>query len=211
MFSRLRTVTWHDANDKAALLEQLWELLRPHLQQQQQQQQEQTEGVSSRDHQQQQQLRVAGSPRHCAEAMLAASKLQHVPAGLYETCLAAFTAKVATADPRVLANAIYAVATAPNGAKDACKADVERVLLPAFVQLAKEAAPQAISNVAYAVAMLGCRGALLLQLLKAVPSSTWREATTQVSVERLHLMLLCACCAEMLILSENATLGPPVS
>jgi hypothetical protein len=112
--------------------------------------------------------------------MLAASKLQH--AGLYETCIAVFTAKVATADPRVLANAIYAVATAPHGVKDACKADVERVLLPAFVRLAKEAAPQAVANVAYAVAVLGCKGTLLLQLLKAVPSSTWQEATTQVSV-----------------------------
>jgi flagellar hook-basal body complex protein FliE len=191
MFSRLRTVTWHPAKDKAGLLEQLWELLKPHLQQQQQQQQQQQpqqligQALESQQQQQQrqrqqQQQRIAGSPRHCAEAMLAASKLQHAPAGLYKTCLAAFKTKVAAADSRVLANAIYAVATAPSDVKVAYKQDVERVLLPAFVLLARKAAPQAVSNVAYAVALLGCNGVLLQQLLKAVPSSTWREATTQV-------------------------------
>jgi hypothetical protein len=139
--------------------------------------------VSQQPGQKQQQQHTSGSPRHCAEAMLAASKLQHAPPGLFQTCIAAFAARVTAADPRVLANAIYAAATAPSGAVDAsCKQRVKEVLLPAFVRMAGVAAPQAVANVAYAAALLGCRGVMLLQLLAAVPSSTWREATTQVTV-----------------------------
>jgi hypothetical protein len=189
MFSRLRTVPWHDAGAKAALLDQLWDLLKPHLQQQKQQQQQPGQQQPQQPGQQQQQRRRrhTGSPRHCAEAMLAASKLQHAPAGLYETCLAAFTAQVAAADPRVLSNAIYAVATAPHGAVSAsCKQNVEQVLLPVFVRMAGVAASQSVANVAYAAALLGCRGVLLQQLLDAVPSSTWREANTQVNAMLSH-------------------------
>lgn len=68
MMSRLKLVAGASPAGKAALLGELWQLLQPQLQ--------------------------YAAARHCAEAMLAASKLGHCPDGLYEACLKQFVSRV---------------------------------------------------------------------------------------------------------------------
>jgi hypothetical protein len=66
--SRLKHVDWAVKEDKVLLLQQLWQLLQPQL--------------------------PHAAARHCAEAMLTASKLGVCPEGLYEACLLQFVAQV---------------------------------------------------------------------------------------------------------------------
>lgn len=69
MMSRLKHADWPSTADKAALLQALWQLLLPQL--------------------------AHAAPRHCAEAMLTASKLgQEPPTGLYEDCMQQFVKQV---------------------------------------------------------------------------------------------------------------------
>lgn len=105
MMSRLKHADWPSTADKAALLQALWQLLRPQL--------------------------GHAAPRHCAEAMLTASKLgQEAPEGLYEDCMQQFVQQVSlVANPSAPAcdQPIRAVtlcvppvslgATAPGGCK----------------------------------------------------------------------------------------------
>jgi hypothetical protein len=73
MMSRLKHADWHSTADKAALLQALWQLLRPQL--------------------------AHAAPRHCAEAMLTASRLgQQVPEGLYQDCMQQFVQQVSLTD-----------------------------------------------------------------------------------------------------------------
>jgi hypothetical protein len=68
VMSRLKHVEWSNTEDKAVLMQQLWQLLQPQL--------------------------PHAAARHCAEAMLTASKLGVSPGGLYEACLQQFVAQV---------------------------------------------------------------------------------------------------------------------
>lgn len=157
MFSRLKIVPWGRNKDKAELLQVLWQHLQPQL--------------------------SKASPRHCAEAMLTASKLQAPLKDLFEQCLSAIVSKIDSAEPRILSNAIYAVGTAAGPiTRDAgIRTAVEQQLLPVFANMEGLDYPQAVSNVVYAAAVLGVNsGSLDVQrLLQGLNSGFWVTGTTQ--------------------------------
>jgi hypothetical protein len=163
MLSRLKAVPWHRAEDKQKLLGALWGLLRPRLSE--------------------------ATPRHCVEAMLAASRLGAAPPGLHEECVSAFARALhdnvpGSAEPRLLSNASYAIATAPSSAvRDACRPLVEDVLLPAFMVALPEASAQSVANTAYAAALLGASSFSVPRLLANAPRDAWRGATPQARGE----------------------------
>ena len=129
--SRLKSVPASSLEQKVAFLKQFLQMLEPQLQQLQ--------------------------PRGLAEIISTCSKLGYGDAGLYSSCLGVFVSKLQQADARILANAVYATATAPNSGRtrQQCWPVVEQQLLPAFVKAVADAAPQAISNVVWGIAKLG--------------------------------------------------------
>ena len=130
--SRLKFVPAASLEHKVILLKQLLQLLKPQLQQLQ--------------------------PRGLAEVLLTCSKLGYGDAGLFNTYVGVFVSKLQQADARRLANAVYAIATAPDSTtRQQCWPVVEQRLLPAFMKAVGEgqAEPQGISNVVWGVAKLG--------------------------------------------------------
>ena len=132
MFSRLKSVPEADAKQKVALLQHLLQLLEPQLQQCQ--------------------------PRGLGEVMLTCSKLGYGETQLYSSCLEVVVSKLQQADAQVLANIVYAIATAPTDmTRRQCWPVVKQQLLPAFTEAVADgqAAPQGISNVLWGVATMG--------------------------------------------------------
>ena len=93
-----------------------------------------------------------------AEVMLTCSRLGYGGAEVYSCCLGVFISKLQRADAQALANAIYAIATAPDDiTRQQCWPVVKQQLLPAFTKAVADgqAAPQNISNVLWGVAATG--------------------------------------------------------
>jgi hypothetical protein len=91
-----------------------------------------------------------------------------------------FVVQPEEAEPRILANAAYALGTAADArVRSRAVPVLQQQLLPALLQQAQRAYPQAICSVAYAVASIGDARLRpgLQQLLHAVPVSVWGAAS----------------------------------
>ena len=120
------------AGDKAALLQELWGLLQPQLQQ--------------------------CKPKHVSQVMLACARLSFSAPGLYSSCLQAVISKRDEAEPRWLATTMGALGIAPAGSiQQQYWVEVKEQLLPVFLRQLGSANPHDISMTLGALARAGIK------------------------------------------------------